>query len=55
MSAIDPVGTSKTTIPAVKKALAVKASTLLSPASRRKRELMPQMNEAARVESSVSR
>jgi hypothetical protein len=54
VSAITPVGISKITIPAVKNALAAKASALLSPASSRKRVLMPQMNDAARVESNVS-
>jgi hypothetical protein len=54
VSATTPVGTSKITIPAVKNALAANASALLSPASSRKRVLMPQMNEAARVDSSVS-
>jgi len=44
-----PVGTSKSTMPAVKKAFAAKASVLLSPASSRKRVLIPQMNEAANV------
>jgi len=53
MSAMMPVGTSKITIPPVKNALAAKAPALSSPASRRKRVLMPQMNEAARVDSSV--
>jgi hypothetical protein len=41
------------TMPAVKKALAAKASALLRPASRRKRVLIPQMKEAARVDSRV--
>ena len=49
VSATTPVGTSKTTMPAVKKALAAKASRLLRPASRRKSVLMPQMNEEASV------
>ena len=44
-----PVGISKSIIPAVKKALAANASRFERPASRRKRVLMPQMNEAARV------
>ena len=48
------MGTSNRTIPAVKKAFAAKASRLLSPASSRKRVLIPQMNEAARVLPSVS-
>ena len=48
------MGTSKITMPAVKNALAAKASALERPASSRKRVLIPQMNEAARVESKVS-
>ena len=48
-SATIPVGTSKSIIPAAKKALAAKASRLVSPASSRKIVLMPQMSEAARV------
>jgi hypothetical protein len=54
VSAITPVGTSKITCPRVKKALAANASALFRPASRRKRVLMPQMNEDASVLSSVS-
>src|SRR5215813_426199 len=54
VSATTPVGTSKITWPAVKKALAAKACVIERPASSRKRVLMPQMNEAARVESRVS-
>ena len=54
LSATTPVGTSKITWPSVKKALAAKASALLSPASSRKSVLIPQMNEAARVDSRVS-
>jgi hypothetical protein len=38
----------------VKKALAANASRLLSPASRRKRVLIPQMKDAASVLPSVS-
>jgi hypothetical protein len=53
-SATTPVGTSKTTWPRVKKALAAKACVLFSPASSRKRVLMPQIREAARVDSRVS-
>ena len=49
MSATIPVGISKITIPAVKKAFAAKASRLLSPASSRKIVLMPQISEVARV------
>jgi hypothetical protein len=48
------VGTSKITIPAVKNALAANAPALLRPASSRKRVLMPQMKDAASVESNVS-
>ena len=53
VSATIPVGTSKSTIPAVKNALATNASRLESPASSRKIVLMPQMNEAASVLPSV--
>ena len=49
-----PVGTSKTTMPAVKKALAAKASRFERPASSRKIVLMPQMNDAASVLPSSS-
>jgi hypothetical protein len=49
VSATIPVGTSKTTIPAVKKAFAANASRFDSPASSRKIVLIPQMNEAASV------
>jgi hypothetical protein len=48
-SATMPVGTSNSTIPAVKKALAANASKLFSPASSRKIVLTPQMSDAARV------
>ena len=54
MSATTPVGTSKITMPAVKNALAVKASRLDSPASSRKIVLMPQMSDAASVFPSMS-
>ena len=54
MSATIPVGTSKTTIPAVKNALAANASRFDSPASSRKIVLMPQMNDAARVLPNIS-
>ena len=43
VSATTPVGTSKSTWPAVKKALAAKASVMLRPASSRNSVLMPQM------------
>ena len=49
MSATIPVGTSKSTIPAVKKALAANASKFESPASSRKIVLMPQISDAASV------
>jgi hypothetical protein len=49
VSATIPVGISKITMPAVKNALAAKASRLLRPASSRKSVLIPQMNEAASV------
>jgi len=55
VSATTPVGTSKITCPRAKKALAVNASVLLSPASSRKSVLMPQMNDAASVVRRVSR
>lgn len=48
-----PVGISNSIIPAVNAALATNASVLLSPASNKKSVLMPQMNEAANVLSSV--
>ena len=54
VSATMPVGTSKTTIPTVKNALAANASRFESPASRRKIVLIPQMNEAASVLPSSS-
>ena len=53
-SATIPVGISNSTMPAVKKALAVKASKLVSPASSRKIVLMPQISEAANVVPAVS-
>src|SRR3954454_23250674 len=49
-----PVGTSNSTIPAVKNALAAKASRFESPASSRKIVLIPQMNDAASVFPSVN-
>jgi hypothetical protein len=49
VSATIPVGTSNTTMPAVKKAFAVNASRFESPASSRKIVLMPQISDAARV------
>src|SRR3954468_16689108 len=48
-----PVGTSNSTIPAVKNALAANASRLERPASSRKIVLIPQMNDAASVLPSV--
>ncbi len=48
-SATTPVGTSKSTMPAVKNAFAANASRLERPASRRKSVLIPQMNDAASV------
>ena len=54
VSATIPVGTSKSTIPAVKNALAANASRFESPASSRKIVLMPQMNDAASVLPSIS-
>ena len=49
VSATIPVGTSKTTMPAVKNAFAANASRFESPASSRKIVLIPQMNDAASV------
>ena len=49
VSATTPVGTSKITMPAVKKALAANASRLDRPASSKNSVLMPQMSEAASV------
>ena len=49
VSATIPVGTSNSTIPAVKNALAANASRFDSPASRRKIVLMPQISDAASV------
>jgi hypothetical protein len=49
-----PVGTSKMTMPAVKKAFAANASRLERPASSRKIVLIPQINDAARVFPSSS-
>ncbi len=49
VSATIPVGTSKMTIPTVKKALAANASRFESPASSRKIVLIPQISDAARV------
>ncbi len=54
VSATIPVGTSKRTIPAVKKAFAANASMFDSPASSRKIVLIPQMNDAASVLPSIS-
>ena len=54
MSATIPVGTSKSTMPAVKNALAANASRFESPASSRKIVLIPQMNDAASVFPSIS-
>ncbi len=48
-SATMPVGISNSTMPAVKNALAAKASKFDSPASSRKIVLMPQISDAARV------
>ena len=53
-SATMPVGISKSTMPAVKQALAAKASKFVSPASSRKIVLIPQISEAARVLPAVS-
>jgi hypothetical protein len=54
VSATTPVGTSKSTWPTVKKALAAKASVLFRPATSRKRVLMPQMKDAASLVNRVS-
>jgi hypothetical protein len=53
-SATTPVGTSKSSIPAAKKAFAANASRFVSPASSRKIVLMPQISDAARVLPSTS-
>jgi hypothetical protein len=53
-SATTPVGISKMTMPAVKQALAPKASKFVSPASSRKIVLIPQISEAAKVVPAVS-
>ena len=55
LSATIPVGTSKTIIPAVKKAFAANAWKFESPASSRKIVLMPQMSDADNVFPSRSR
>ena len=55
VSATMPVGTSNSTMPAVKNALAANASRFDNPASRRKIVLIPQMNDAASVLPSRSR
>ena len=54
MSATTPVGTSNSTIPAVKNALAANASRFESPASSRKIVLIPQIIEDAPVETTTS-
>ena len=54
VSATMPVGTSNSTIPAVKKAFAANASAFESPASSRKIVLIPQMNDAASVLPNIS-
>ena len=54
VSATIPVGTSNSTIPAVKKALAANASRFESPASSRKIVLIPQISDAASVLPSSS-
>ncbi len=54
MSATMPVGTSNSTIPAVKNAFAAKASRFDSPASSRKIVLIPQISDAASVLPRIS-
>jgi hypothetical protein len=54
VSATIPVGTSNTTMPTVKNALAAKASRFVRPASSRKIVLIPQMKDAASVLPSMS-
>ena len=49
VSATTPVGTSKSTMPAVKNAFAANASRFERPASSRKIVLMPQISEAESV------
>src|SRR6187397_2259703 len=53
-SATIPVGISKSTMPAVKEALAANASKFVSPASSRKIVLIPQIRDAARGVPAVS-
>jgi hypothetical protein len=48
-SATIPVGTSNSTMPAVKNAFAANASRFVSPASSRKIVLIPQISDAASV------
>ncbi len=54
MSATIPVGTSKITMPPVKKAFAANASRFDNPASSRKMVLIPQISDAASVFPSMS-
>src|ERR1700682_5134974 len=54
VSATTPVGTSKSTCPTVKNALAAKASVMERPASSRNSVLIPQMKDDAKVENKVS-
>src|SRR6202171_482954 len=54
VSATMPVGTSKSTSPAVQKALAAKDWVMDRPASSRKSVLIPQMKDEAKVASNVS-
>jgi hypothetical protein len=53
-SATTPVGTSKATMPTVKKAFAANVSDTLRPASSRNSVLMPQIVDEAKVDSSVN-
>jgi hypothetical protein len=54
VSATTPVGISKISIPALKKAFAANASRLERPASSRNSVLTPQMSDAASVLPSMS-
>ena len=54
VSAMTPVGTSKTICPALKVALTANTQKMLRPASSRNRVLTPQMIEADRVNSALS-
>ena len=54
VSATTPVGTSNSTMPAVKKAFAANVCPMLSPASSRNNVLMPQIIDDAPVDTATS-